>query len=278
MIGRVKRDPGHRILSCLPLLLGIVYISPILMLVVNAFKPQGEIVLDFLALPRSLYLGNIREAATILHYWISFRNTAIITILTTLGACLSAFMCAYSLSHLSRRLSNGVYLAFVLGQMVPFHVIMVPVYVMASRMGLTDTFIGVVLFGCGFNVSFGIVMYTGFLKGVTRELEEAAEIDGSGILGTMFRIVFPLLAPTTATICILYFLWTWNDFLFPSIMLSGVAHRTLMSNISNFKTTTSTRWDLMIAGLLICIIPIIVIYLFAQKYIVKGITAGAVKT
>lgn len=268
-----KLRPGRFV----PLLAGIVYIIPILMLVNNSFKTQGEIATNFLALPTHLSFDNIIKAAETLHYWIAFRNTAIVTVLVTVGACVSAFMCAYGISHLGKKLSNAIYMLFVLGQMVPFFAIMVPVYVNASKLGLTDSFIGLAIYGIGFNVSFGMVMYTGFLKTVTRELEEAAEIDGSGVLTTMFRIVFPLVEPTTATVCVLYFLWTWNDFLFPSLMMSGVEHRTLMTNIANFKTTTTTRWDLMIAGLMICIIPVVVVYLLAQKYIVKGITAGAIK-
>lgn len=263
--------------SLVPLVLGFVYIIPVLSLVVNAFKPQGEIVLNYLALPKTLYLDNIRNAMDILHYWLAFRNTAIITVLVTFGASLFSFMCAYGASHLHKRVSGLVYLLFVVGQMVPFYAIMVPVYITASNLQLTGSFLGMAIFGCGFNVAFGMVMYTGFLKTVTRELEEAAEIDGSGILTTMLRIVFPLVVPTTATLAALFFLWTWNDFLFPSLMLSDVSRRTLMVNIAYFKTTTSTRWDLMIAGLLICMLPAAILYLFVQKYIVGGITSGALK-
>ena len=247
------------------------------MLVSNTFKPLGDIVKNFLALPTSLYLDNIRQAASILQYWLAFRNSAIITVSVVIASTLLSFMCAYGSSHLWRRFSRGVYLLFVLGQMVPFYAIMVPVYIMASRMKLTDTFYGLILFGAGGNVAFGMVMYTGFLKSVSRELEEAAEIDGSGIFSTMFRIVFPLVAPTTATVAVLFFLWTWNDFLFPSLMLSSASRRTLMINIAYFKTTTSTRWNLMIAGLMLCMLPVAVVYLAAQKYVVGGITAGSIK-
>ena len=93
----------------------------------------------------------------------------------------------------------------------------------------------------------------------------------------MFRIAFPLVAPTTATVAVLFFLWTWNDFLFPSLMLSSASRRTLMINIAYFKTTTSTRWNLMIAGLMLCMLPVAVVYLASQKYVVGGITAGSIK-
>lgn len=263
--------------AVLSLLLSVIYILPILLLVINSFKSQGEIVKNFLALPTSLYLDNIKKAMDILQYWLSFRNTAIITVLVIVGACTVSFMCAYGASHLGKRLSGAIFLLFVIGQMIPFHAIMVPVYLMASKMNMINSFIGIALFCCGFNAAFGMTMYTGFLKTVPRELEEAAEIDGSSIFSTMFRIVFPLIGPTTATISVLFFLWTWNDFLFPSLMLSDANHRTLMVNIANFRTTTTTRWDLMIAGLIICMLPVVIFYLCVQKYIVKELTMGAIK-
>lgn len=271
------RKAGRWLASCIPLLIGIIYIIPVLMLAVNAVKPLDEIVLNFLALPKKIYMGSIREAMDILYYWLAFRNTAIITVLTTVGSCVFSFMCAYGTAHLGKKLSGGIYMLFVIGQMVPFHAIMVPVYVMASRLNMTDSFLGMAIFGWAFNVAFGMVMYTGFLKTVPRELEEAAELDGSGIISTMFRVVFPLVGPTTATVGVLFFLGSWNNYLLPSLMLSDVNRRTLMVNIAYFKTTTATRWDLMIAGLMVVMIPVIVIYALAQKYIVSGMTAGAVK-
>lgn len=271
------RRIGGWLIGCIPVVLGIVYIIPVIMLAINAVKPLDEIVFNFLALPKKIYVGNIIEAIDILNYWLAFRNTAIITVLTAVGSCVFSFMCAYGTAHLGGKLSGGIYMLFVIGQMVPFHAIMVPVYVMASRLNMTNSFLGMAIFGWAFNVAFGMVMYTGFLKTVPRELEEAAELDGSGILNTMFRVVFPLVGPTTATVGVLFFLGSWNDYLLPSLMLSDVNRRTLMVNIAYFRTTTATRWELMIAGLMIVMVPVIVIYAVAQRYIVSGMTVGAVK-
>ena len=116
-----------------------------------------------------------------------------------------------------------------------------------------------------------------FLKSVPRELEEAAAIDGAGPFRTMVQIILPLVKSTTVTIGILFFLWTWNDLLLPSIMISDVNLRTITVNLYMFKSSTNAQWNLLIAGLVVSMIPIIIIYIVGQKHITSGLTAGAVK-
>ena len=119
--------------------------------------------------------------------------------------------------------------------------------------------------------------YVGFLKSVPRELEEAAAIDGASPFRTMTQIILPLVKSSTVTLVILYFLWTWNDLLLPTIIISDESLRTITVNLYMFKTTTNAQWNLLIAGLTVSMIPIIVIYIAGQKYITSGLTAGAVK-
>ncbi|WP_330653944.1 carbohydrate ABC transporter permease [Blautia sp. MSJ-36] len=125
--------------------------------------------------------------------------------------------------------------------------------------------------------AFGILTFTGFLKNVPRELEEAAAIDGCGVFRIMTQIVFPLVKPATVTIGVLFFMWSWNDFLLPSILIGDSELRPLTVNLFMFRSATSTQWNLFIAGLTLCIIPTIVLYICAQKYITSGLTMGAVK-
>ncbi|WP_417030028.1 carbohydrate ABC transporter permease, partial [Blautia sp.] len=119
--------------------------------------------------------------------------------------------------------------------------------------------------------------FTGFLKNVPRELEEAAAIDGCGVFRIMTQIVFPLVKPATVTIGVLFFMWSWNDFLLPSILIGDSELRPLTVNLFMFRSATSTQWNLFIAGLTLCIIPTIILYICAQKYITSGLTMGAVK-
>ena len=121
------------------------------------------------------------------------------------------------------------------------------------------------------------MLFRSFLKSVPRELEEAAAIDGAGPFRTMVQIILPLVKSTTVTIGILFFLWTWNDLLLPSIMISDVNLRTITVNLYMFKSSTNAQWNLLIAGLVVSMIPIIIIYIVGQKHITSGLTAGAVK-
>jgi len=155
---------------------------------------------------------------------------------------------------------------------------MIAVSVLATKMHLNNSLFGMVIFNSGFYTAFGVMTYTGFLKSVPRELEEAAALDGCGAARTMMQIIFPLLKSTTVTVGVLFFLWSWNDFLLPSILLGDESLRTISVNLYSFKSATNAQWNLLIAGLTASIVPIIVIYIIAQKQITSGLTAGAVKS
>ena len=145
---------------------------------------------------------------------------------------------------------------------MPFHAVMIPISVLATNTNLTNSLGGIIILDIGFFCAFGILTFTGFLKNVPRELEEAAAIDGCGVFRIMTQIVFPLVKPATVTIGVLFFMWSWNDFLLPSILIGDSELR---------------PWNLFIAGLTLCIIPTIILYICAQKYITSGLTMGAVK-
>lgn len=259
------------------LILGIIFMLPVFLIILNAFKPNKEILTDFISLPKSIYLDNFTEAMEVMNFWSSFKNTLIVTILTVALATFSSFFAAYGISHLKGKFSNGLYLFFVLGQIIPFHTVMIAISVLATKTHMTNTLWGLIVLNSGFFSAFGIMTFVGFLKGVPKELEEAATLDGCNIWRTMFQVVFPLLTPTTITLAVLFFLWTWNDFLLPSILNGEQELRTITVNLYMFKSSTNAQWNLFIAGLTLSIIPIIIIYIFAQKYITSGLTSGAIK-
>lgn len=258
-------------------LLGFVFILPVLLIVMNAFKPNGEILTSFISLPGGLYLDNFTQALETMNFWVVFKNTVFVTVCTVLLAGSVSFFGAYGISHLKGKVSDGFYILFVLGQIIPFHTVMIPISVMATRMHLNNTHLGLILFNSGFFTAFGIMTYVGFLKTVPRELEEAAAIDGAGPFRIMMQIVFPLVKSATVTLGILFFLWTWNDLLLPNILISDGNLRTITVNLYMFKSATNAQWNLLIAGLVVSMIPIVVIYIAGQKYITSGLTAGAVK-
>ena len=258
-------------------ILGFIFILPVLWIVMNSIKTSPEIAADFLALPKSLYLDNFINAMESMNFLVALKNSVVITLGAMLGGLFVSFAGAFGISHLRGKISQNLYLYFVFGQIVPFHAVMIPISVLATNTNLTNSLGGIIILDIGFFCAFGILTFTGFLKNVPRELEEAAAIDGCGVFRIMTQIVFPLVKPATVTIGVLFFMWSWNDFLLPSILIGDSELRPLTVNLFMFRSATSTQWNLFIAGLTLCIIPTIILYICAQKYITSGLTMGAVK-
>lgn len=273
-----KKKRRYWIQGTLVFMMGIIFMMPVFLIVMNAFKSNPEIMLSFLSFPKTLYLHNFQEAMRLMNFWVSFRNTAVIAVGTVILSVIVSYMAAYGISHLKGKISDGFYLFFVLGQLVSIHTVMVYISVMATKFQMNNTFWGLIVIHAGFNSAFGVMTYTGFLKSVPRELEEAAAMDGCSAFQIMTRIVLPLVKPTTMTVSVLYFLWSWNEFLLPSIMIGDSDLRPLTVNLNMFKNTSGTEWNYLIAGLTLTLIPIFVIYILAQKYITSGMMSGAVKS
>lgn len=267
----------HPVRSIVALILGFIYVLPILIIVMNAFKPNRDIMLSFIQWPKSLYLDNFADAISAMDFATAMFNTIKITVFTVLLATFASFCAAYGIGHMRRKMSNTVYLFFVLGQLVPFHAVMIAVAMQATSLGLSNTHLGLILYDSGFFAAFGIITYVGFLKSVPGELEDAAAIDGCNAPRTMAQIVFPLVRPTTITLAVLFFLWTWNDYVLPNILISKNELRTITVKLFMFKTSTNAEWNLLMAGVTLSVIPNVLLYIFAQKYIVSGLTTGAVK-
>lgn len=259
------------------LLFGIAFVLPILLLVMNSFKPYNDMIQNFLSFPKSLYLGNYVTAIQRMDFLQVFCNSLVITAGAVGTGVLVSFMAAYGISHLKGKVSTGFYFLFTLGQIVPFHTIMIALSVMTTKLNLNNRFWVLICLYAGFHCAFGIFTYVGFLKSIPKELEEAAAIDGCGTFRMMWQVIFPLVGPTSITIGVLFFLWTWNDFLMPSLMISDSSKRTLTVMIYLFKSNASSEWNLLIAALTLSILPVILLYICAQKYITSGITSGAIK-
>jgi raffinose/stachyose/melibiose transport system permease protein len=274
----MKNKIGKYISGLIVLAAGVVYIFPVFLIVMNAFKKPKDLLANFISFPTSFYLENFKEAFRIMNYWVSFKNTMFVTIVTVILSILLSFCCAYGISHLKGRLSNVLYMTFVLGEIIPFYTVMITISVLATKTHMTNNLLGLVVLYCGFFSAFGVLLFTGFLKTIPKELEEAALLDGCGIFRTMTQVIFPILLPATYTAGVLFFLWTWNDFLMPSILIGDNRFRTITVNLYMFRTSTHTEWNLFIAGMVLSMIPIIIVYFGAQKYITSGLTAGAIKS
>ena len=257
-----KRIEHNAIITVVFLALGIIFCSPFLLLLINAFKPYNDMVSNFLAWPKSFYLDNFVNAVVQMHFLRAVGNSAIITIGTMAVATIISFTASYGIYHIQGKLGKLLYLFFTLGQIIPFHSIMIALSVQLNKLGLNNKYIALIILYSGFHCCFGVFTYYGFLKSIPKELEEAAEIDGCSVLKSMTLVVFPLLKSTTITLNVLFL---------------GKNKKTLTVMIYMFKSTSGSKWNLLLAGLVLAIVPVVVIYVIAQKYITEGLTAGAVK-
>jgi len=208
----------------------------------------------------------------------SFGNSLIVTLSSTFLIILCSSMASYIIARNMHsrvfRFSEKVFLAAI---MVPFQVFMVPLYKIFKDLGLMNQLYGVIIELVGLAIPFATFMYIGFVKTVPRELEESAIVDGAGPFRTFWQIVFPLLLPITSSLAALEVLWVWNDFGVSIILLQKAAVKTTPLQQYIFFGKYASNYNDAFASALISMIPVIVFFLFAQKYIVKGLIAGAVK-
>ncbi|WP_366347808.1 carbohydrate ABC transporter permease [Paenibacillus amylolyticus] len=274
----MRRQRLNSYLIRLLLILGsLVAMLPIYMAVVNSFKTQGEMFQSFIALPTTLHWENYSDAFNKINLLGSSMNSAIVSFLGIGGIVFCASLAGYKLSRTSGRLSNLIFFLFVASMLVPFHSIMIPLTRVAKGMGVQGSTYGLALIYIGLGVNMAIFLYHGFVKSIPRELEESAQIDGCNEFQTFFQIIFPLLLPITVTIAILDFLWIWNDFLLPLLMLTDVNRYTLILSTNMLFGEYNKEWPLILSSLVLTAIPVILIYAFFQKFIMEGIAEGAVK-
>lgn len=250
---------------------------PIYMVLINSFKTQGQMFESFLSLPTSLSFENYAAAFNQINLLNSAMNSVIVSALGIAGIVICAALAGYKLSRTGGRVSGVIFFLFIASMLVPFHSIMIPLTRMAKTLSVQGTTYGLAVIYIGLGVNMAIFLYHGFVKSIPRELEEAASIDGCGEFQTFFRIIFPLLLPITVTIAILNFLWIWNDFLLPLLMLTNADRYTLILSTNMLFGEYNKEWSLILAALVLTAIPVIIIYGFFQKFIMHGIAEGAIK-
>jgi len=281
------------ILEIIAIALFLIYMVPFLIVLVNSAKPSLRIIMDPLAFPENptQFMTNIRTVMTSpnVRYPSSFVSTVIITAVSVGLLVLFSSMAAWVLVRTKTMLSNVIFMVFVAAMVIPFQVVMFPLvswfYFIEVKLGLLYTpfrllqnYPGIIFAYQGFGASLTIFLFHGFIKSVPYELEEAATIDGCTKAGMFFRIVFPLLTPIMVTVVILNGIWIWNDYLLPLLVLgSGNNVQTLPLAVASFVGSFLRRWDLILTSTLMTMLPVIIIFLILQKYIIKGIVDGAVK-
>lgn len=276
----VERSVGTKAISYVLLVLGLVIVLvPFYLTVVTAMKTQQESTLNFFSFPDRLNFDNFREVIERAGYWTYVRNSTVISSVSVVFILLLVPMASYSIArNPGRKYYTALYFFIILGIFIPFQVIMLPLSVFMSRLQLNNH-TGVIIFYIGVSFMRGVFLFTGYIKkNVPIEIEESAFMDGASVSQSYFRLVLPVIAPMVSALLIIDFLWVWNDFMVPLIILNrSPGSWTLPLFQYNFKTQYTFQYNLAFASYLMAMIPVIIAYVFAQKYIIAGLTAGSLK-
>lgn len=281
-IGGTKKKTSRTILFIVMCLVYLFYMIPFIMVLINAFKEKRDIVTSPLSLnpEKGFTLANFTKAFEKMNFLNSFGNSLFITGLSTLGVIILSAMTAYYFVRVRNKVSNVFFSLMVASMIIPFQAIMIPlVYIYGAKLSLLDHRGTLIFMHIGFAMSMSVFIYHGFIKSnIPMSLEEAANLDGCTKIQTFFKVVFPLLKPTTATLVILNVLAFWNDYLLPSLVLTSKPLLTLPLSTYTFYGTYSADFGTIMAALVLTVVPILVLYLILQKQIISGVVAGAVKS
>lgn len=257
----------------------IAVLAPIFLVVMNSFKGKLYLSAEPFAFPNAesfVGLDNYINGVEKIGFFQAFGVSLFITICSVAVIILCTSMCAWFIVRIKAWYTKVLYLLCAFSMIVPFQMVMYPMSQVANRLGIDNMF-GIVILYLGFGAGLSVFMFTGFIKSVPLEIEEAAMIDGCGSMRTFFFIVFPILRPTAITVAILNAMWIWNDYLLPTLVLPKEQQTIPMAIQFLRGGYGAIDMAAMMAMLVLAIIPIIVFYLACQKYIIKGVVAGAVK-
>ena len=270
----------HPVWVVLLILLALIFLLPVVLVLVNSFKSRLYISAAPFALPDSTtFVGweNYRTGLQSAGFAAAFGRSVFITVGSVVLLVVGCSMTAWYLARARGFLPKLLYLLFVFSMIVPFQMVMYTMTYVVGQLGL-DTVVGILPVYLGFGSGLSVFILSGFVRGIPRELEEAAMMDGAGPLQTFFRVIFPVMRPTAVTVSILNAMWIWNDYLLPYLVL-GTDQKTVpvAIQIAMQGAYGSTDYGGLMAMLVLAIVPIIAFYLVGQKYIISGVVAGAVK-
>ncbi|MCD7736157.1 MAG: carbohydrate ABC transporter permease [Lachnospiraceae bacterium] len=276
-----KKKITHAILWIVLLLLFLVFIFPFLLVLINVFKTKADITIAPLSLIGShgFTLENFPNAMQKMNFWVVFKNSLIVTTSSTVLTLLFSAMAAFVIVRNNWKACALLFTGMIASMVIPFQVLMIPlVSLYGGIFGVLNSRVTLILMHTGFSVSMATFMFHGAIRtNIPLELEEAALMDGCTRWQTFWKIVFPLLKPTIATVAIIDAMAFWNDYLLPSLVLGRKELYTIPIATQVFYGTYSTDIGMVMAALLLAMLPILILYLFLQRYIVEGVTSGAVK-
>ncbi len=275
-----KNKTGSQFIYAVLVVLTAIFIFPVILVLMNSFKSRLYVSTVPFALPNgNMFVGleNYINGLTMSGFFMAFLRSVWVSIASVALIIVGTSMTAWFIVRVKTKLTKALYYVFVFSMIVPFQMVMYTMTFMVTSLAF-DNVVGIVLVYLGFGAGLSVFMFTGFVKSVPLEIEEAATIDGCNPLQTFFIVVFPMLKPTAITVAILNAMWVWNDYLLPYLIL-GSDHKTVPVAIQLAMQGAygSTDYGGFMAMLVVSIIPIIIFYVCSQKYIIRGVIAGAVK-
>jgi len=281
-VGGTKRKVMSALAMAGLVIIFIAYMFPFIMVVINSLKQKRDIIkspFSWLFTIKGLSFDNFVKAFTQMDFINAFKNSLLVTVSATVLVTLFAAMLAYYIVRHNNGISKLTFAIMVASMIIPFQAIMIPlVSIYGGTLNILNHRLTLIFMHTGFSMAMSVFMFHGFIKGnVPMALEEAAYIDGCTHSQTFFKIVLPLLKPIISTMVILNSLAFWNDFLLPSLVLTDKKLLTLPLSTYSFYGTYSADYGTIMAGLLLCVVPILILYVVLQKQIIGGVVAGAVK-
>lgn len=276
-MGISLKKAGYYVLLCV---IAAFFLLPIGIVLINSFKNRFLIMSEPFKLPTSEsfvgidnYVSGIKSSG----YFSAFGRSVFVTVFSVSAIVLFSSMTAWYITRVDKIWTKILYYAFVFSMIVPFQMVMYTLTYIAVKINFANP-IGIIAVYLGFGAGLSVFMFSGFIKGIPREIEEAAKIDGCNPVQTFFKVVFPILKPTTVTVGILNAMWIWNDYLLPYLIL-GSKYKTVpvAVQLTMQGAYGSIDWGGFMAMLTLSIIPIVLLYIFVQRYIIEGVISGAVK-
>ena len=278
---RKRNGTVNSVLSIFLTLLSLAWIYPVVMILLNSLKTESAITTDSIfQLPTAenfAGLEHFKNAITSKGFLQAFFTSLLITVTAVAAILVFCSMCAWYITRVKNRITKLLYFVFVFSMVVPFQMLMFTLAATADQLGLNSP-VSIWIIYLGFGAGLAVFMFAGFVKSIPLEVEEAAMIDGCNPLQTFFTVVIPMLKPTLISVGILQTMWVWNDYLLPYLVLDRKHYTTVPILIQYFKGSYGrVEMGPMMACILLTVVPVILVYLFCQKYIIKGVAAGAVK-
>lgn len=271
------RSVNTSIATGIVLLLVAGMLLPVFYMLLMSFRTGTDIVQDPLGLPATLEWGNYSSAWQKMNYVQSVTNSLVVTVAVTMLVSVLGALAAYPLARRTSRLARGIILLMALALATPAFVTITPIYVMFSALGLLDSYLGIILAFTALNLPLAVFFYTSFITTIPIELEEAARLDGCNSFQVFWHVVRPLLGPATATLSLFVMLTVWNDFTYPLLLLTDPDMMTVTVSVYRFVGNYNIRPEDLFPAAVLGSLPLIVLFIFFQRRILEGVTAGAMK-